>query len=79
MTLIGKQNSIMHHACLWNMLRLASRALMLLILATVRGVYCCLEQPSSSTMRFFPDLLQVGELIKERLAGEWHEQTLSEA
>ena len=56
-------------------LRLCSRVCLLIILATVRGVYICLEQPLSSSMRWFPDLVATGEAIQEKL-GMWWEQSL---
>ena len=58
-------------------LRIAQRALLLLILATARGVYTVLEQPSSSTMAHFPELLMVaaniGKYVSCRL---WRTQFL---
>ena len=46
---------------------LCSRALLLLLLATVRGVYTVLEQPQTSTMKYFPDLIHVGKAIRALL------------
>lgn len=37
--------------------------MLLLLLATVRGVYTVVEQPQSSTMKYFPDLLHVARAI----------------
>ena len=50
---------------------------MLLILATVRGAYASLEQPSGSQMKFFPDLVRTGELIQKYVGKFWKEQFLS--
>ena len=57
--------------------RLCARSLLLVLLATVRGVYCLLEQPQSSTMRYFPDMVAVGEMIQKLLGPEtWQSQFL---
>ena len=56
-------------------LRIAARAILLLILATSRGVHCLLEQPVTSTMRYFPDLRMAGALI-EKFIGGWRRQFL---
>jgi len=56
-------------------LRICSRALLLVALATCRGVYFALEQPNSSTMKFFPDLLLLGKNIK-KLLNCWYVQYL---
>ena len=55
--------------------RIASRAVLLVILATARGVYATVEQPMTSMMKFFPDLVFAGELIGKYL-GVWREQFL---
>lgn len=47
--------------------RIALRALMLVILATARGCYCVLEQPSSSVMGHLPEMVRTGKLIQEYL------------
>ena len=62
----------------WSLLqpRLCSRACMLILLATIRGAYTWLEQPCTSSMRYFPDLVAVGEAIKKHL-NMWGERTLS--
>ena len=57
--------------------RLCSRACLLILLATVRGVYICLEQPMTSMMRFYPDLVATGEAISQHL-GVWKQQNLSD-
>ena len=49
---------------------------MLVIIATVRGVFSALEQPSSSTMKHFPAVVQTGQRISE-LVWRWREQFLS--
>ncbi|CAK8993448.1 unnamed protein product [Durusdinium trenchii] len=49
---------------------LCSRALLLLLLATVRGVYTVLEQPGTSTMRYYPDLKAVAAAIQKHLGGK---------
>lgn len=54
---------------------MAARAMMLAIIATVRGVYFALEQPSSSQMNHFPDLAETGARIAN-LIGFWREQFL---
>ena len=57
--------------------RLCARALLLCILATVRGVYVVIENPSGSAMRWYPDLVGTGELIRKYLgANSWFEQFL---
>ncbi|CAJ1425207.1 unnamed protein product [Effrenium voratum] len=54
---------------------ICSRALLLVVLATARGVFVALEQPASSTMKFFPDLVRTGKLIKKHLGADyWDEQ-----
>ena len=65
-------------ADLYIQLRLAARALLLVVLATCRGVLVSLEQPASSTMKFFPDLVRTGKLINEHLGSFWKDQFLSE-
>lgn len=50
---------------------------MLAILATCRGVYMFIEQPASSTMKWFPDLVQTGKLVNKHLGNIWREQFLS--
>ena len=66
----------------WNrwsvQLRLAARAFLLVVLATCRGVMVSLEQPGSSTMKFFPDLVRTGKLINQQLGSFWKEQFLSD-
>lgn len=58
--------------------RICSRVFMLIILATVRGVYVSLEQPSSSTMRWFPDFVNTARLITKHLGNNiWRESFLS--
>ena len=52
--------------------------MLLLIIATVRGVYTSVEQPATSTMRFFPDLCATAKRIQEIL-GVWSEQFLPES
>lgn len=60
--------------------RLLSRALLLIALATVRGVYAVLEQPLSSTAKFYPDLLHVASAIQRLLGGhQWLRQFVWEA
>ena len=46
---------------------LCSRALLLLLLATSRGVYSLVEQPQSSTMKYYPDLIHVAKAIQSVL------------
>ena len=58
------------------LLRICSRALLLIALATARGVYFALEQPLSSTMRHFPDLVALGANIR-KLLKSWFEGSLS--
>lgn len=58
-------------------LRLAARALLLAIIATCRGVYVTIEQPSGSRMQFFPDLVRTGKLIAKHFGHDfWKEQFL---
>ena len=57
-------------------LRIATRALLLIAIATVRGVYTCLEQPGSSTMKFLPPFRLIAKGVTEHL-GLWKEQFLS--
>ena len=54
---------------------MCSRAILLAILATCRAVYVTIEQPSSSQMRYYPDLVETGDRIKQ-LIGFWREQYL---
>ena len=50
---------------------------MLVVIATVRGAYVALEQPSSSCMKFFPDLVAVGAAISKCINPTlWQEQFL---
>lgn len=56
-------------------LRMAARAIMLMILATARGVYVLLEQPNSSTMRYFPDLMETQRRVQAEI-GFWSQQFL---
>lgn len=57
--------------------RLCCRALLLALLATVRGVYVILEQPNSSAMRWYPDLVALGNLIRSRVDGRaWKDRFL---
>ena len=60
------------------LLRIAARAMLLVIIATVRGAYVCIEQPANSTMKYFPDLVRTGKLIQEILKC-WRDQFLSGA
>lgn len=57
--------------------RIASRALLLVVLATARGCYTLLEQPSSSMLKFYPDLVRTGKLIATHLGGIWNSVALS--
>ena len=56
------------------------RTLLLLLVATVRGVYTSLEQPGSSLMEYLPDFQATAQLIKQHLGdGLWKSQFLSES
>ena len=57
------------------LLRICARALMLCIIATVRGAYMALEQPASSQMKHFPDFVHTAKRI-QNLLGMWKEQYL---
>ena len=60
-------------------LRLALRALLLIILATARGALVSLEQPGSSRMKYLPEFIRTGKLINQYLGAKfWKEQFLSE-
>jgi hypothetical protein len=56
-------------------LRIAVRALLLLLVATCRGVYVTVEQPASSTMCFLPDFIATAKAVQQHL-GIWQEQFL---
>ena len=60
-------------------LRLALRALLLIILATAKGALVSLEQPGSSRMKYLPEFIRTGKLINQYLGDKfWKEQFLSE-
>lgn len=58
-------------------LRICARALLLVALATCRGVYFALEQPQTSCMRFFPDFVALRVAIQKMFGCYWYEQFLS--
>ena len=59
-------------------LRICSRALLLLVLATARGVFACVEQPASSCMHVLPDAVLVKKLVMKLLGPNvWREEFLS--
>ncbi|CAK9052676.1 unnamed protein product, partial [Durusdinium trenchii] len=53
--------------------RMCSRAMMLVIIATARAAYVALEQPNSSQMKNYPDLVFTGKRIQD-LIGYWKDQ-----
>ena len=55
--------------------RMCSRAMMLVIIATARAAYVALEQPNSSQMKNYPDLVFTGKRIQD-LIGYWKDQFL---
>lgn len=58
-------------------LRLLARSLLLALLATVRGVYVILEQPQSSRMGFYPDMVHVGNAVSKLLGrSSWNHHFL---
>ena len=69
--------SLAHGPLLNEAVRICSRALMLLILCTVRGVYTILEQPSTSVMDYFPAFKTVADRIRKHLQKDvWKTQFL---
>ena len=64
---------------LQTLLRLCARALLLAVLATVRGVYVVLEQPNSSAMKWYPDLVGLKEALNSAFCTQaWQDHFLSE-
>ena len=55
------------HLSVGSELRLCARALLLALLATVRGVHVVLEQPQSSTMKFHPDFKATANAISSMI------------
>lgn len=62
-----------HACCSCNALRITCRALLLALLATCRGVYVFIEQPSSSVMKHFPYLTWMQRVIGQYVT-KWHDQ-----